>query len=402
MESKNNQTTNRYQERGVSATKGEVHKVVDNMDAGLFPGAFCKITEDFLTGNPDKCNIIHSDGSGTKSLIAYLKYKETGDASVFRGIAQDSIVMNIDDLLCVGAYSGILLSSTVNRNARNFPGEALAQLIQGTEDFLQTIREYGVDIRSGGGETADVGDLTPSVTVDSCAVAVMNRSDVVYNQNIGSDLVIVGLSSYGQATYESFENSGIGSNGLTSARHDILCSYYREKYPETYDHNTPKDLVYCGPYKLEDPLPGSSMTAGDAILSPTRSYAPVIVQLLKNYRSQIKGLVHCSGGGQTKCIRFGTNVHIIKDNFLPIPPVFHEIQKHSGTSWKEMFQVYNMGHRMEVYCEENIANDIISVSKSFGIDAKIVGRTEKSKSADQSNHVSIHHNGEIFDYTLSH
>lgn len=400
MES-NTTSSNRYQERGVSATKGEVHKVVDNMDAGLFPGAFCKITDDFLTGNPDLCNIIHSDGSGTKSLIAYLKYRETGDASVFRGIAQDSIVMNIDDLLCVGAHSGILLSSTVNRNARNFPGEALAELIQGTEEFLQTMRDYGVDIHSGGGETADVGDLTPSVTVDSCAVAVMKKEDVIHCQDVKAGLSIVGLASYGKANYEHFENSGIGSNGLTSARHDILCSYYAKKYPETFDSNTPENLVYCGPYKLEDPLAGSSMTAGEAILSPTRSYAPVIVALLKQFKKAVKGIVHCSGGGQTKCIRFGQSVEFIKNNLLPVPPVFTEIQKHSNTSWKEMFQVYNMGHRMEIFCLPETAQEIVSLSQSFGIDAQIIGEIRASRQANGKNHVTIEHNQLRHEYHLS-
>jgi phosphoribosylformylglycinamidine cyclo-ligase len=400
MQSENNQSTNRYQERGVSATKGEVHSVVDKMDEGLFPGAFCKITPDHLTGDPNKCNVIHSDGSGTKSTIAYLKYKETGDPSVFRGIAQDSIVMNIDDLLCIGAQSGILISSTVNRNARNFPGEALAELINGTEDFLQTMRDHGLDIHSGGGETADVGDLTPSVTVDSCAVAIMNCNDVISSQEVVPGLAIVGLESSGRANYENFENSGIGSNGLTSARHDLLCSYYKEKYPETFDPNTPSHLVYCGPYKLEDSIPGSELTAGEAILSPTRSYAPVIVKLLKEMRAAVKGIVHCSGGGQTKCIRFGQSVEFIKNNFMNIPPVFTEIQKHSKTSWREMFQVYNMGHRMEIYCPKENVNEVKSLSESFGIHAQEIGETLPSRRKDEKNHVTIQHKGQTFEYSL--
>jgi phosphoribosylformylglycinamidine cyclo-ligase len=369
-------SSDRYAQRGVSSSKSEVHAVVDNLDRGVFPGAFCKIGTDILTGNPDKCNIIHSDGSGTKSTLAYLHYRETGDPKGFRKTAQDSLVMNIDDLLCVGAIDGILISSTVNRNARAIPGEALAQLISGTEDFLSTLREYGVGVHSGGGETADVGDLTGTVTVDSCAVVVMDRSAVIDNAKIKPGLAIVGLASSGQANYETFENSGIGSNGLTSARHDLLCPYYLEKYPETVDLTTDKQYLYCGPYKMTDPLPESDMTVGDALLSPTRTYAPVIKKLLTENRDSIYGMVHCSGGGQTKCIRFGTGVHHIKDNFLPIPPIFKAIQKASGTSDEEMFRVYNMGHRMEIFCEPDAAEAIIAQSESFGIPAQVLGLTE--------------------------
>ncbi len=391
-------STERYQARGVSADKQEVHAVVDKLDGGLFPGAFCKITEDFLTGDPTKCNLIHADGSGTKSILAYLHYRETGDASVFRGIAQDSIVMNVDDLLCAGVTGRILLSSTVNRNARNFPGEALAELIQGTEEFLGTLRDFGVDIVSGGGETADVGDLTGTVTVDSCAVAVMDRQEVVDNAKICPGLSIIGLASYGKAKYENFENSGIGSNGLTSARHDMLSPHYRDNYPETFDPNTETEYVYCGPHRLGDALPGSNQSVGEALLSPTRTYAPVIHKLLTEHRDKVVGLVHCSGGGQTKCIRFGQNVHFIKDNYLPIPPIFNEIQKASGTSTKEMYQVYNMGHRMEIYCRPEDADAILAMIQPFGIDAQVIGRTEESQMPDSRNHITIENNGDRLEY----
>lgn len=390
--------TDRYAARGVSAGKEEVHAAVDKLDQGLFKGAFCKITPDYLTGSKAKCNVIHSDGSGTKSIIAYLYYKETGDASVFRGISQDSIVMNIDDLLCIGAAERILLSNTVNRNARNFPGAALAELILGAEDFLAKLRKLGVKIYSGGGETADVGDLTGAVVVDSCAVAVMRRKSVITGGEIKPGLAIVGLSSAGRATYEDFENSGIGSNGLTSARHDMLSPYYRKKYPETFDANTDKSLVYCGPCKFGDKLEGSSMTVAQALLSPTRTYAPVIMKLLKRRPNLVKGLVHCSGGGQTKCVRFGKGVHFVKDSLMPIPPVFAAIQKASKTSDREMFEVYNMGHRMEVYCKPSDAQKVIAVSRSFGIDAAVIGRTEKSLRKDGKNHVTIVHNGKTIEY----
>ena len=394
--------SDRYAQRGVSSSKSEVHAVVDNLDRGVFPGAFCKIGSDILTGDPAKCNIIHSDGSGTKSTLAYLHYREAGDPSAFRKTAQDSLVMNIDDLLCVGAIDGILISSTVNRNARAVPGEALAQLISGTEDFLATLRDYGVGVHSGGGETADVGDLTGTVTVDSCAVVVMDRADVIDNANIKPGLAIVGLASSGQASYETFENSGIGSNGLTSARHDLLSPYYLDKYPETADESTDKEFLYCGPYKMDDPLPDSNLTVGEALLSPTRTYAPVIKKLLTENRESIYGMVHCSGGGQTKCIRFGTGVHHIKDNFLPVPPIFKAIQKASGTTDEEMFRVYNMGHRMEIFCDPEAANAIIAQSESFGIPAQIVGRTEASLREDGQNHATIHHEGKTLEYSIQH
>jgi len=395
-------SSDRYALRGVSSSKSEVHAVVDKLDRGVFPGAFCKIGADILTGDPKKCNIIHSDGSGTKSTLAYLHYRETGDPSGFRKTAQDSLVMNIDDLLCVGAINGILISSTVNRNARAIPGEALAQLISGTEDFLSTLREHGVGVHSGGGETADVGDLTGTVTVDSCAVVVMDRTAVIDNARIKPGLVIVGMASSGQANYETFENSGIGSNGLTSARHDLLSPYYLNKYPETCDAKTDRQYLYCGPYKMDDALPGSNMTVGDALLSPTRTYAPIIKQLLTEDRQHIYGMVHCSGGGQTKCIRFGSGVHIIKDNLLPIPAIFSAIQQASGTSDEEMFRVYNMGHRMEVYCEPQAAAAIIAKSKAFGIPAQIVGRTESTQRNDGANHVTIKHGGNELNYSIEH
>lgn len=384
-----NLTQNRYNQRGVSSDKSEVHKVVDKMDRGLFPGAFCKVTEDLLTKNPDFCNIIHSDGAGTKSILGYLWYRETGDPSVFKGIAQDSIVMNLDDLACVGIWDQVVLSSTVNRNARNFPGEALAALIQGTEDFLQTLSDQGIKVKSGGGETADVGDLTGTVAVDSCAVAVSPRDRIIDNARISPGLSIVGLASSGQATYEAFENSGVGSNGLTSARHELLSSHYRETYPETFDSRTDPQYLYCGPHRMTDPLPDSSLSVGEALLSPTRTYLPVVKKVMEELKSQVLGLVHCSGGGQTKCMRFGTQVHHIKDNLFAPPPLFKEIQKVSETSDEEMHQVYNMGHRLEAYCKPEVAEDLIGIANQFGIQAQVIGRTESSQNGDDSNHLTI-------------
>ncbi|MEY3659873.1 MAG: hypothetical protein RLZZ169_698 [Pseudomonadota bacterium] len=385
----------RYQARGVSSDKTEVHKVVDKLDHGLFRQAFCKITEDFLTGNPECCNVIHADGSGTKSIIAYLAYKETGDASVFHGIAQDSIVMNLDDLLCVGVNGRILIANTVNRNALNCPGEVVAALIEGSERFLATLRGLGVRIYSGGGETADVGDLTGTLVVDSTAVAVLRKQDVLTAATIRPGLAIVGLSSTGQASYESRENSGIGSNGLTSARHELLSSWYAEQYPETFDSNVDPSLRYCGPYRLEDPLPGSSLSIGEALLSPTRTYAPVIQALLDEHPGLVKGLIHCSGGAQTKCLKFGEGIHFIKDRLFPTPPLFKVIQKVSGTAWKEMYKVFNMGHRMEVYCLPGEARTVIQLAKRFGIDARVIGRTEASR---RGNRLSLSHRGQIFEY----
>ncbi len=386
--------TGRYASRGVSSGKEEVHKAVDKLDRGIFEGAFCKITPDVLTGKKSLCNIIHSDGSGTKSIIAYLYFRETGDASVFKGISQDSIVMNIDDLLCVGAFDRILLSNTINRNAKNVPGEAIAALINGAEEFLEKLRGYGMKIYSGGGETADTGDLTGAAVVDSCAVAVMERKKVINGSGIVPGLSIVGLSSSGRASYEDFENSGIGSNGLTSARHDMLCKYYAKKYPETYDTNIPSGLAYCGKYKLEDKLPRSGMTVAEALLSPTRTYAPIVMRLLK--KRLVRGLVHCSGGGQTKCLRFGRGVKFVKDNLFPVPPIFSAIKESSGTSDREMFEVYNMGHRMEVYCEPRDAAKVVKISESFGVEARIVGRTEESSGVGNS--LDIKFDGQILRY----
>ncbi len=398
MKKKTSKPTSRYAARGVSAGKEEVHAAVDKLDAGLFPGSFCKITRDFLTGSKNLCNAIHSDGSGTKSIIAYLQYKESGDASVFRGISQDSIVMNIDDLLCIGAFDRILISNTVNRNARNFPGEALAQLISGAEDFLEKLRSYGMKIYSGGGETADVGDLTGAVVVDTCAVAVMARKNVISGAKITPGLAIVGLSSSGRANYEEFENSGIGSNGLTSARHDMLSPYYAKKYPETFDAGTDKKLVYCGPYRLGDKLEGSDMSVGEALLSPTRTYAPVIMKIAKKHPGLMRGLVHCSGGGQTKCLRFGRGVHFVKDALFPVPPVFRAIQKASGTSDAEMHEVYNMGHRMEVYCKPSDVGKVAKIAGDFGVEARQIGRTEKSARPDGKNHLTITRGDLVLEY----
>jgi phosphoribosylformylglycinamidine cyclo-ligase len=368
----------RYEARGVSTTKQQVHDAIAHLDRGVFPHAFCKITEDYLTGDPDLCNIIHADGSGTKSLLAYLLYRETGDASVFRGIAQDSIVMNLDDLLCVGATGRILTSSTINRNAKRIGPDVLSELITGTDAFLGQLRDQGVDIHNGGGETADVGDLTPTVVVDSCTTTVMRKSDVITGDAIRPGLAIVGLSSTGQASYEQAENSGIGSNGLTSARHDLLSAYYGKKYPETFDPQIEPGFVYTGPFRLSDKLPGADVSVGEALLSPTRSYAPVIGSLLSEHRSRVRGIVHCSGGGQTKCLRFGRGVHFVKDSMLPIPPIFKSIQRVSGTGWEEMYRVYNMGHRMEIYCLERDVRHVVLAAEKFGILAQQIGHTLKS------------------------
>lgn len=393
---KPDQSIGRYQARGVSSDKNEVHQVIDGLDHGLFANAFCKITEDYLTGNPEHCNVIHADGSGTKSIIAYLAYKETNDTEVFHGISQDSIVMNLDDLLCIGVNGRILLSNTVNRNALNCPGEVVGALIEGSEKFLGKLRDFGVKIYSGGGETADVGDLTGTIVVDSCAVAVMKKKDIITGDLIQPGLSIVGLSSTGQSSYEDKVNSGIGSNGLTSARHDMLSKYYGENYPESFDANVSSDLVYCGPYKLEDPLPESDFTVGEAILSPTRTYAPVIYKILEEHPGLIQGLIHCSGGAQTKCLKFADNVHFIKDNLFPMPPVFKAIQNASNTPWKEMYKVFNMGHRMEIYCLPDQVQTVIDIANGFNIDAQIIGRTEASL---EGNTLSLTHAGEVFNYS---
>ena len=398
-ESKPSSDSGRYAARGVSASKSEVHAAVDRLDPGLFPQAFCKIVADNLTGDASKCVVTHSDGSGTKALLAYLWWKETGDAAVFRGIAQDSIVMNIDDLLCVGVTKGVILSSTINRNAKAIPGAILAELINGTEDVLAMLRAQGFGITSGGGETADVGDLTPTLTVDSTATAILGRAEVVDASRVVPGLVIVGIASHGKATYEQAENSGIGSNGLTSARHELLSKYYAEKYPETYDKATPADLAYCGPHRLTDPLPGSALTVGQALLSPTRTYAPYALRLLQALGNQrVKGLVHCSGGGQTKCRRFGTKVHFIKDNLFPTPPIFAEIARVSGTEAKEMHQVYNMGHRLEVFLEPKDAEVALRIAAELGLGAQVIGRTEASTRPDGANHVTVIKDGQVLAY----
>ena len=369
----------RYTARGVSAEKQDVHNVVDQLDPGLFPGSFCKVASDVLGGHQDYCNVIHADGSGTKSILAYLHYRETGETDVFKGISQDSIVMNIDDLICVGAVDHILISNTINRNARNCPGEVIKALIEGSESFIQSMRDLGIDLIPGGGETADVGDLTGTLTVDSNAVVRMPRKNIIRN-NIVPDMVIVGLASDGQSHYETAPNSGIGSNGLTSARHDLLSSYYAERYPETFDPATPSDLAYCGPYRLGDPLPDmESMTIGEGLLSPTRTYAPVIKQLIHEMSSALSGIIHCSGGAQTKCLRFGQGVHFIKDRLFSAPPIFRAIQHASGTDTREMHQVFNMGHRMEVYLPAHLADEAIAIANSFSIQAQIIGRTEPAE-----------------------
>jgi len=370
----------RYIRRGVSAGKEDVHQAISRIDKGLFPNAFCKVIPDLLGGDPEWCNIMHADGAGTKSSLAYLYWKETGDLSVWRGIAQDAIVMNTDDLLCVGVTDNILLSSTIGRNKNLIPGEVISEIINGTEEFLEEMRSYGIGIYSTGGETADVGDLVRTIIVDSTVTARIRRDQVISNHNIQAGDVIVGLASFGQATYEKSYNGGMGSNGLTSARHDVFDKQYAVKYPESYDPAMPADLAYSGKLRLTDPSPVDGIDMGKLVLSPTRTYAPVIKQILDNYRSHIHGMVHCSGGAQTKVLHFVDTLHIIKDNLFEIPPLFRIIQEQSGTSWAEMYKVFNMGHRMELYVPEEIASELIAVSESFGILAKIIGRCEASES----------------------
>ena len=371
----------KYNQRGVSAGKEDVHNAIKNIDKGLYPKAFCKIIPDILGGDEKLCNIMHADGAGTKSSLAYVYWKETGDISVWKGIAQDAIIMNLDDLLCVGAIDNIILSSTIGRNKNNIPGEVIAEIINGTEEILAELRDMGIGIYSTGGETADVGDLVRTIIVDSTVTCRMKREDVISNHNIKPGNVIVGLASYGKASYEKEYNGGMGSNGLTSARHDVFSKYIAEKYPESFDPAVPYDLVFAGGKALTDTITtetGEMVTAGKLVLSPTRTYAPVIKQILDKYRKQIDGMVHCSGGAQTKVLHFVDNVHIIKDNLFPIPPLFELIQKESNTDWQEMYKVFNMGHRMELYVSEEIAQDIIAISESFGIAAQIVGRVESS------------------------
>ena len=367
-------TNNRYDLRGVSADKTDVHNASKNIDKGLFPKAFCKIIPDYLSNDDEYCVIMHADGAGTKSSLAYAYWKETGDISVWKGIAQDALIMNIDDLLCVGATENILLSSTIGRNKNLITGEVISTIINGTEELINELGKHGISIYSTGGETADVGDLVKTIIVDSTVVCRMKRKDVIDNANIQNGDVIVGFSSSGQATYETFYNGGMGSNGLTSARHDVFNKEVAKKYPETFDQSLPKELVYSGKYNLTDSISEINQTVGKLVLSPTRTYAPVIKAILNKYRSEIHGMVHCSGGAQTKVLHFVENLHIIKNNLFPLPPLFKIIQKESKTDWKEMYKVFNMGHRMEMYISQEIAEDIISISKSFGVDAKIIGR----------------------------
>jgi phosphoribosylformylglycinamidine cyclo-ligase len=387
----------RYDQRGVSASKDDVHNAIKNIDKGIFPKAFCKIVPDILTNDPAYCNIMHADGAGTKSSLAYTYWKETGDISVWRGIAQDAIIMNLDDLLCVGAVDNILLSSTIGRNKNLIPGEVIAAIINGTEEILAELRDAGIGIYSTGGETADVGDLVRTIIVDSTVTCRMKRADVISNHRIQPGNVIVGLASYGQATYEKEYNGGMGSNGLTSARHDVFDKTIANKVPESFDPAVPYDLVFSGSKKLTDEIEigkGETVTAGKLVLSATRTYAPIIKTILDKYRSQINGMVHCSGGAQTKVLHFIDNLHIIKDNLFPIPPLFKLIQEESNTSWQEMYKVFNMGHRMELYVPEEIAGDIISISESFGVPAQIIGRVE---AADQKK-VTITSEFGVFEY----
>ena len=367
-------TDDRYNKRGASASKEDVHNAIKNINKGLFPKAFCKIVPDYLGGQKSYCNIMHADGAGTKSSLAYIYWRETGDLSVWKGIAQDALIMNIDDLICVGATDNILLSSTIGRNKNLIPGEVIAAIINGTEELIESYRGLGVNIYSTGGETADVGDLVRTIIVDSTVTCRMKRADVISNDRIRAGDVIIGLASSGQATYETGYNGGMGSNGLTSARHDVFAHYLAEKYPESYDNSLPDELVYSGGYKLTDQIAGLGIDAGKLVLSPTRTYIPVIREVLTKYRKEIHGMVHCSGGAQTKVMHFVDKLHVVKDNLFPVPPLFRLIQEQSGTSWKEMYQVFNMGHRMEIYVNEEIADEIIAIAKSFRIDAQIVGR----------------------------
>ncbi len=375
------ETSKRYAKRGVSAGKEDVHNAIKNIDKGLFPKAFCKIVPDYLTNDDNYCLIMHADGAGTKSSLAYTYWKETGDISVWKGIAQDALIMNIDDLICVGAVDNIMLSSTIGRNKNLIPGEVIKAIIEGSEAIIEDLKSHGVTIHSTGGETADVGDIVRTIIVDSTVTARIKRSKIINNANIKAGDVIVGLASFGQATYENSYNGGMGSNGLTSARHDVFDNYLADKYPESFDSQIPKDLVYSGKMKLTDKIENTPIDAGKLVLSPTRTYAPIIKKILEKYSSnQIHGMVHCSGGAQTKILHFIDNLHIIKNNMFDVPPLFKLIQEQSGTNWKEMYQVFNCGHRMELYIPEEIANEIIEISKSFNVDAKIVGKVEASES----------------------
>ena len=380
--------------RGVSASKEDVHNAIKNIDKGLYPKAFCKIIPDVIGGDPEYCNIMHADGAGTKSSLAYIYWKETGDMSVWKGIAQDSLIMNIDDLLCVGATDNILLSSTIGRNKNLIPGEVIAAIINGTQELIDELKELGVNIVSTGGETADVGDLVRTIIVDSTVTCRMKRADVINNANITGGDVIVALSSCGQATYEKTYNGGMGSNGLTSARHDVFAKYLAAKYPESFDPQVPDELVYSGNVKLTDAVEGVSVDAGKLVLSPTRTYAPFVKRLLDEMRADVHGMVHCSGGAQTKIMHFVTNKHVIKDNLFPIPPLFKLIQEQSGTDWKEMYKVFNMGHRLEVYLRPEKAQRVIEIAQSFNIDARIIGRVEDAP----ANHLTIVSEKGTFEY----
>lgn len=370
----------KYSKRGVSSQKEDVHAAIKNIDKGLFPKAFCKIVPDYLGGDPEYCNIMHADGAGTKSSLAYVYWKETGDISVWKGIAQDSVVMNLDDLICVGAYQNILLSSTIGRNKNVIPGEVISAIVNGTEEVLNELRCLGVGITSTGGETADIGDLVRTVVVDSTVVARMKRAEVISNHNIQTGDVIVGLASSGQTTYENQYNTGMGSNGLTSARHDVFAHYLAAKYPESLDTSLPYELIYTGKLRLSDAIKELNMTAGRMVLSPTRTYSPVIREVIEKFRTQIHGMIHCSGGGQTKILHFIDNIHIVKDNLFPLPPLFRIIHEQSATAWKEMYQVFNMGHRFEIYTDLNTAEKVIALAAKFNLEARIVGRCEPSAS----------------------
>ena len=384
----------RYDMRGVSASKEDVHNAIKKIDKGIFPKAFCKIIPDILGGDPDYCNIMHADGAGTKSSLAYLYWKETGDLSVWKGVAQDAVVMNIDDLLCVGATDNILLSSTIGRNKNLIPGEVISAIINGTQEFLDELNRLGVNIISTGGETADVGDLVRTVIVDSTVTCRMPRSQVIDNANIKGGDVIVGLASFGKATYEDKYNGGMGSNGLTSARHDVFAKYLATAYPESYDHAVPEQLVYAGSKRLTDSIEGVDVDAGQLVLSPTRTYAPIIKRILDTMRSEIHGMVHCTGGAQTKVMHFVENKHVIKDNLFPIPPLFKLINEESATDWKEMYKVFNMGHRMEIYTAKENAQQIIHIAREFGVEARIIGHVEDA----EHNHLTIKSEYGTFEY----
>lgn len=384
----------RYDLRGVSAAKEDVHNAIKNVDKGIFPHAFCKIIPDILGGDPEWCNIMHADGAGTKSSLAYAYWRETGDLSVWKGIAQDALIMNVDDLLCVGATDRMLVSSTIGRNKRLVPGEVIAAIINGTEELLETMRGYGVEIYGTGGETADVGDLVRTIIVDSTVTTRMRRDMVIDNANISDGDVIVGLASFGQATYESEYNGGMGSNGLTSARHDVFCKLVAERYPETFDAAIPDELVYSGTCKLLDAVAGTPLNAGKLVLSPTRTYAPVVRRLLEEMRPAVHGMVHCTGGAQTKIMHFVNSKHVVKDNLFPIPPLFDLIQKESGTDWAEMYKVFNMGHRLEVYTSPRHAQEVIDIARAFNIDARIIGHVENA----EANHLTIKSSYGVFEY----